>query len=100
MRFKAAASAADLSRVERQRLAHEPRDTRQRLEVVAARVIGREKQEDEIHRLAILALEIDGLGQTGEERDDAGKDLSLTCGMASRGRGRSSPGAPDATARR
>ena len=77
MRFSAVASEADRSPLDGRGLTHEPRDAGQRLEMIAAGVIGREQQEDEIHRLAVLALEIDRLGQAGEEGDDARQGLEL-----------------------
>ncbi len=63
--------------IEGSRLAHEARDARQGLEMVATRVVGCEKQKDEIDWLTILALEINGLRHFREQRDNPGQSFEF-----------------------
>src|SRR5579872_2083854 len=51
-------------------VAQQPRDSRQSLQVIGARAFRREKQKDEVDRLAIHRLEIDRALKPGKQSED------------------------------
>src|ERR1700741_4730144 len=50
-------------------IAQQPRHARQRLEMIGAGMFGREQQKDEIDRLSVKRLEIDGPREPGKEAE-------------------------------
>src|SRR5690606_29231598 len=52
------------------RLAQQARDACECLEVISARMFGREQQEDQVHRLVVQRFELDGFIQASEQAHD------------------------------
>ena len=68
--------------LDRARLAQDPGDAGQRLEVVGAGAFRGEQQEQEVDRLAVEGLEVDRLLEARDQAEQAVEFGSLPCGMA------------------
>jgi hypothetical protein len=63
-------------------IAQQPRDARQRLQMIGAGAFRRQQQEHQIDRLAVHRLEIDRALEAGEQAEQLFQFGSLPCGMA------------------